>query len=1225
MFIYSVRSLFLLIIILASSEELLADYSGIVSQAEVFNTLRLRQPYLLSSDHRSCTGAFCLPQPLTENTDIGLSNSILPDTLSNYLIPQNISLQQQSKMQVELQQLHDKEQQTPETSSEGVTAKRAKMYFAMNSGQARVILFLPEGLSKEQKKDWLNSVVDDLFSVMKPLLRYEQNLEDKEEDGPTEHALIAMTGGGGGDDDPDPNPEPSLQFYFVDPENRYQYSPMPMQLLLEEMLKDKFSVLQNIWQRLHQAIIDGNRDLAFILRDRLMVISADLEELLPMVSASMLPANLASELSGKLVFFHKLHFHELQQLYWKNYLVPGLSGQDKSYGKQSPRGRGGNRSNSKKTGSQRHQGSKSSGHNTNPSKNADDGGGDDYGNTEDNNNGGDGSNNPEDENNEIEKNSLKCFNCEKTLSQNEVKALKGKLPEVIVCDKCMSSSDGDDISVKDSRELEILLRSIIYIEMNREPGSLHVDGSYAPPTRSVPKASCHSTLMETADYPVTYNEPYRAKVLEDRTMYLRLAPGYDPVIESLINEFLDIPEDDFLPLEEPWRSCVFKFIKSYSKGGANQHKEISALGNLFKATIGFLIHKNKEKARLAFDIAIESAKTFNVDISGYVRSWITLWKFKQTLDGNLDHKQELLSFLREPLASWNDDLHGLRILLFCGALPSFREFADFESLMNLIFHESILGLMISPVSFTRFDQLRYGCYKNTITEHVFSENKSSPICCKFFLFYSCLKIMQISELDTGKDIDGKIQISICESAHQSLNIDKKKLSEFVTNMIHIDETELGDEDIDDYDSKAAKRYPRSCELGTLPNTELSNIILHFCQARRLSNKSSNAIKSASIAKHYKSVAEHHPAHWRIVFDWYEKAQMFEAAADAASNMSEFWAHTNPLIAEYWDQKSSKMHERDSNKKKQQSPEKIMEGDFSVDKAMEFIGMPEPAAPPVEIIKKKQNQAKDSLSPVKETSKAEGCYDDKEDEDEDEDEEAQKHSIAIKKAIIPVKHHAANLIDPSQSSGTKWQIKKKTGSIIPQERQLSKNWNRKIKIALHLIQQFRDEGNIEQENEVYRKLLNDNTKKTLIGIERIWEEKAWTSLHEFDDILRTGVIPGLKREYVKKTVTQVKTEYLLPALAMKLGLDQMNLQIEAEVIKNTADDLLKQPEYQDPEIQKELRFRLRCLFSSMGHVYSLLSIATPSKQSALGQIARKWYGFKTIDLEYKRAKSAGNRQ
>ena len=1215
MFIYSVKKLPLLVISLILTDEILADSLSIISQTDVFNTLSLPQPYLLSSDHRSCTGAFCFPQPLTDrSTGIGLSNSMLPDALSNYLIPQNISLQQQNKMQVELQQLHDTEQQMLEASSEGVIAKQAKMYFAMNSGQARVILFFPEALSKEQKKDWLNALVDDLFSMMKPLLRYEQNLEDKE-DSPTEHALIAMTGGGDDDPDPDPDPEPSLQFYFVDPENRYQYSPMPMQLLLEELLKDKFSVLQNIWQRLHQAIIDGNRDLAFILRDRLMVISADMEDLVPILSTSMLPVNLASELSDELVFFH-----ELQQLYLKNHLTSPFFNQDKPYGKQSPpkdKSRG--QSKPKEEGDQGDSGSKPSDHNfgsseNGSSENADGGGEGDNGNTEDNNNGGDGSDNPEDESDEKENSSLRCTKCGETLTRKNIMEAANFQLDIFLCDECLDFCR--DAVFVHTDDLEAVLSSLEQEEREKGVSNIiqNTEGLLIGSTQL-------KSLYRRNKASVAYDEPlasidsYRTKLdVKANKVRIRLPVKYDPVIESLIEEFLEIPMTDFLPLDDSLRANAFITIKNFLDIDRQGESSASVLRKLIKAVLGLLLHQDKQIAREEFSKVIESAILYDVDLSGYVRSWITLWRCKQVVDGELEHKQELVSSLREPLASYNDDLLGLRLLLHCGALPHCEEFGDYESLLKLICSKNSVAIVTTPVSFTSFDKLRTGCFNENVISDIFLANQSIAVCNKFFLFYACARIMKIVDLDVVKINQDTWREPFINIACQDLKLSRKMLANFSCLAQIADKTRNHIQSFDGDDNRfhkkewiKAMRFLES--LRGKVEKELYTVLPQVFHASVLSNEPYSMDNSKVMARHFQRIARYYPAHWRVVFNWYNKARMFKSAAEAAEKMSEFWQPINPLTSAYWNEVGSNMRELSFKKNKQLGSVNVLEDNLTVEEAMMYIGIPDSPVSPVDIDRKKKIKLKVGVSSINAASKTEDDHDKEEDKAQEYSESIKPESI--KKAVIPVKRYAANVIDSSQSPGAEWQVKKKTGSIMPHERLLSKNWNRKIRIALQLIHKFRDEYNVEQENEVYRTLLNDTTQKTLIGIERIWEEKAWTTLRSFDHFTRIAVMPRQERERVKRTVNQVRQDYLLPALAMKLGLDQMNSEIEAEEIKRTAEYLLQQPDFQDPSIQKEFRFRLRCLFSSMGHVYNLLALATPSQMSALGDIARRWYSYTTI--------------
>ena len=93
-------------------------------------------------------------------------------------------------------------------------------------------------------------------------------------------------------------------------------------------------------------------------------------------------------------------------------------------------------------------------------------------------------------------------------------------------------------------------------------------------------------------------------------------------------------------------------------------------------------------------------------------------------------------------------------------------------------------------------------------------------------------------------------------------------------------------------------------------------------------------------------------------------------------------------------------------------------------------------------------------------------------------------------------------------------------------------------------------------------------------------------------------------------------YIMPSFAYCLGLDQICAVIEPEAIWRAVLQLVKKPELAEPDVNQEIRFRLRCLFSSMGHTYSLGAMVNPEQSQKLMEIARKWYSFKTIDPRHK---------
>ena len=106
---------------------------------------------------------------------------------------------------------------------------------------------------------------------------------------------------------------------------------------------------------------------------------------------------------------------------------------------------------------------------------------------------------------------------------------------------------------------------------------------------------------------------------------------------------------------------------------------------------------------------------------------------------------------------------------------------------------------------------------------------------------------------------------------------------------------------------------------------------------------------------------------------------------------------------------------------------------------------------------------------------------------------------------------------------------------------------------------------------------------------------------------------------QKWITTARNSYIMPSLAYCLGLDQICALIEPEEVWEAVIRLVEQPELAEPDVNQEIRFRLRCLFSSMGHTYSLSAMINPGQSQQLMEVARKWYGFKTIDPQFDQRK------
>ena len=197
------------------------------------------------------------------------------EDLAHYLTPDDISPDQQHRLMLELEQL------TVREAGDSGSLKPVKIYLTMFSGQLRAVL-IQLRRSDIHINTWLNGIVDSLLQLFIPLL-LSASVKVPEEGSGLPSELMAAAGGGGDDDH---NNGSAMKFFYRD----FAISPSFYHLSnpAEQVIRKKLRLLGNIWKRLQQAIADGNRDLALILRDRLMVIQADMDDLLPILSLELL-------------------------------------------------------------------------------------------------------------------------------------------------------------------------------------------------------------------------------------------------------------------------------------------------------------------------------------------------------------------------------------------------------------------------------------------------------------------------------------------------------------------------------------------------------------------------------------------------------------------------------------------------------------------------------------------------------------------------------------------------------------------------------------------------------------------------------------------------------------------------------------------------------------------------------------------------------------------------
>ena len=199
----------------------------------------------------------------------------------------------------------------------------------------------------------------------------------------------------------------------------------------------------------------------------------------------------------------------------------------------------------------------------------------------------------------------------------------------------------------------------------------------------------------------------------------------------------------------------------------------------------------------------------------------------------------------------------------------------------------------------------------------------------------------------------------------------------------------------------------------------------------------------------------------------------------------------------------------------------------------------------------------------------------------------------------------------------WTVKHITRNLEPYERLLQINWNKLIIEKLIAIDNARLEGDLQTELEIYRTIFDNPKLNNMIGIERLWEEYAWTLMRSIEYVFQSNVMHySQEARHKVLSITDQAEEYALKALSMKLHSPSLlRRDLEPEVIYEDALKVLKETDYQPKDVNLELKRRLRYLFSTMGHVYSIRAMASRAFSKKLSDVARKWYGYKSIDPEY----------
>lgn len=142
-------------------------------------------------------------------------------------------------------------------------------------------------------------------------------------------------------------------------------------------------------------------------------------------------------------------------------------------------------------------------------------------------------------------------------------------------------------------------------------------------------------------------------------------------------------------------------------------------------------------------------------------------------------------------------------------------------------------------------------------------------------------------------------------------------------------------------------------------------------------------------------------------------------------------------------------------------------------------------------------------------------------------------------------------------------------------------------------------------EQYDPYLDIEENKILIGIDRIWEEYAWSIMHQFDKNYQPTSSPDSD-----KALRELKTakRYLLAGLSLLLGFDCINENISANEIKCRTTLFLNEKKWMNEKSKHSFKKRISDFCTSIGHWHNLYETLVNSHSIALDKELRLWYQY-----------------
>ena len=717
--------------------------------------------------------------------------------------------------------------------------------------------------------------------------------------------------------------------------------------------------------------------------------------------------------------------------------------------------------------------------------------------------------------------------------------------------------------------------------------------------------------------------------------------------EYWVDRLLDIPVEEFIQIDSTiMQSSNDAYKRAIDLAPSDKYAaQLKAKWLLNKTVYDWQTKQDRAKTKEQL-ISLQEYCKEQLLFCVFLENWVLMKTLKDILHNKpVDRydKQHLLLNLNRMAFDWRDktkvcktidlqflDLLSIAAFYFMGALPGFKDAANYDIgliLMNRQCESSERYYhLYSPVSFTIFDYLRFS---------------PADLCVKLNEQHKTLQFGQTGRLmwmivilasTSGMNITkcGKTGDFLTWISSNMDNVDCHPFVIIIESLINfnhllraIEQKTVKTKQIEAYikDITTIINLPKRTQQIIYGDSiglfyHLKSVLI------KIVSKHKPRFTFAQLAKLFESAEKVAPNHCYSTYYYYHQAGMWQPAAAAASRYATYLAGENhQLLAEYW----SGLSDRELMLAEEQGMQsKISEQHYDIDAIIQaFSAMPEGEAESVSHKPKSKKQRKKNNKQASTSNGNHSGSDVKKPTEQsltDTGPKPSECSSAIKKfdsthyrPIIRAVPYGANL-SVNMPDDEPYQIKSKQSAIRPFEKLLSRHWNPLVKKTLGLIKAARLADDMDRECEIYHRILGNPQLKACIGIERIWEEYAWTKLHELDDCFRLQAVPGSKRQTAKQWIDHARS-YLIPCFAYCLELDQINARISPEAVWEAVTSLVEQPELAEPADNREIRFRFRCLFSSMGHTCSLeamLESENPGKADHLSIEARKWYGYKTID-------------